>query len=224
MEHFGAYLSALLTSGAAWLASAGFVVGDFLLKHAAPRFHANWARGELGRVVLVVLVSGGLVAAGYSAWRAPYEELKAIKAANDKLAQPPVADPPSSASTRRQAAVSPPVAQPETVAPAPPARPTDAQVNADISTLLFKASLIEAEAGSFRGDYDQAAIATRITRWQTEAAVFLRNNIGPEAEKDFRSVAPVAPNSQVGALLNGTATTTVGMFTAQREVLKAYSR
>lgn len=221
MEDFDTYLSALATSGAAILASAGFMVGDFLLKHMAPQFHSDWAKGELGRVALVVLVSGGILVAGYSVWHAPYKTLQELQSA-EKQSPPAAATPAiSPVAPPRPAAAQLQAGQPVVVASA---RPTDAQINSGLNSLLFRATLIESEAGSFRGNYDQAAVASRITGWQTEAAVFLRNNVGPEAEKDFRTVDPVAPNSQVGALLNGSAANAAGMFTAQREVLKAYRR
>ena len=224
MADFGTYLSALFTSWGALLTSAAFVVGDIILKYAAPKFHADWAKGELGRVALVVLVAGGILVAGYSAWRAPYKELVKMQQAEKlRLAQSPAAATPAQPVAAAQRTIPAPaaVAQPSAAAPT---RPTDAQINSGIDSLLFRASLIETEAGSFRGNYDQAAIASRITGWQTATARFLRENIGPEAEKDFREVDPVTPNSQAGALLNGSATAAVGMFTAQREVLKAYRR
>lgn len=223
MEDFGTYLSAIAASGAALIASAIFVIGDLILKAAMPKFHAARLNGELGRLSLVAVVSAGILIAGYSAWHAPYQELKKIQEADkpglqQTSAAATLAQPPATAQTTIMAPA--PVAQPASTAP----RPTDAQINSGIDSLLFRASLIETEAGSFRGDYDHAAAASHITRWQTAAALFLRENIGSEAERDFRSVAPVTPNSQVGALLNGSATTAVGMFTAQREVLKAYRR
>jgi hypothetical protein len=221
MEDFGTYLSAVVRSWAALLASAGVVVVVFLLKHTAPKLYSDWAKGDRGRIVLVVGVAGGVLVAGYSAWHAPYKELKQLKQAEKQA--PKDAKTPSHSPVVLQAPTVAPVyaAEPAAVSPA---RATDAQINARIDKLLLRASSIEAAAGSFRGPYDQEAAATQITGWQTEAAVFLRNDIGPEAERDFRTVTPVAPNTQAGALLNGSATTAVGMFTAQREVLNAYRR